>query len=149
MESCNCIPKVFYLCKSGNTLFQRAKSSGSAELWKKYKGMHNKVTSILRNLKQSFSRNINTGNKNCFWKIMSLMLYTCADNELDKVNMLNNYYNNSKCFTTSLPPLNGSFESAEHLELPEGGPENLFVYRGGGYMSSTINRCFLKASGPD
>ena len=34
--------------------------------------------------------------------------------------MLNNY-----CFTTSLPPLYGSFESAKHLELPEGGPEKL------------------------
>ena len=48
---------------------------------------------------------------------------TCAHNELDNANMLNNYY--SKCSTTSLPPLYGSFESAEHLELPEGGPENL------------------------
>ena len=41
---------------------------------------------------------------------------TCADNELDKANMLNNYF--SKRFTTSLPPLYGSFEPAEHLELP-------------------------------
>ena len=44
---------------------------------------------------------------------------TCAHNELDNANMFNNYY--SKCFATSLPPLYGSFESAEHLELPEGG----------------------------
>ena len=36
---------------------------------------------------------------------------TCADNKLDNANMLNNYF--SKCFTTSLPPLCGSFESAE------------------------------------
>ena len=67
---------------------------------------------------------------------------TCADNKLDNANMLNNYF--SKCFTTSLPPLCDSFESAEHLELPEGGP---VMYRGGGYISvlnSTINRCFLK-----
>ena len=103
--------------------------------------MRNKVTSILRNSKQSFfSRNINTGNKNRFWKTMklfredsaaipsrsSLMVATCADNELDNANMLYNYYNYfSKCFTTSLPPLYGSFDSAEHLELPKGGPENL------------------------
>ena len=40
---------------------------------------------------------------------------TCADNKLDNANMLNNYF--SKCFTASLPPLYGSFESAEHLEL--------------------------------
>ena len=58
---------------------------------------------------------------------------TCADNEFDKANMLNNYY---KCFTTSLPPLYGSFESAEHLELR---PTKSVMYRGGGYMSSTIN----------
>ena len=47
-----------------NNLFKRAKSSGSAELWSKYKGMRNKVTSILRNSEQSFfTRNINSGNK--------------------------------------------------------------------------------------
>ena len=48
---------------------------------------------------------------------------TCADNKLDNANMLNNYF--CKCFITSLPPLYGFFESAEHLELSEGGPENL------------------------
>ena len=63
---------------------------------------------------------------------------TCADNELDNANM---YF--SKCFTTSLPLLYGSFESAEHLELPEGGPDNL--YRGGGYISVFYNqKMFLK-----
>ena len=66
---------------------------------------------------------------NWFWKTMKLFRKnsattlsmtqpdgTCADNELDKANMLNNYF--SKRFTTSLPHLHGSFESAEHLELP-------------------------------
>ena len=47
-----------------NTLFRRAKSSGSAEIWRKYKGMRNKVTSMLRDSKQSFfTRHINNGNK--------------------------------------------------------------------------------------
>ena len=64
---------------------------------------------------------------------------------LDNANMLNNYH--SKCFTTSLPPLYGSFESAGHLELPEGGPENLLcTEKEVIIMSSTISRCF-KASG--
>ena len=49
-------------------------------------------------------------------QLRSVMVYTCANNELDKANMLNNYF--SKRFTTSLPPLYGSFESGEHLELP-------------------------------
>ena len=57
---------------------------------------------------------------------------TCADNKLDNANMLNNYF--SKCFTASLPRLYGSFESAEHLELPEGEPPKSVMYRGGGYI---------------
>ena len=64
---------------------------------------------------------------------------TCADNKLDNANMLNNYL--SKHFTTSLPPLYRSFESAEHLELPEGGP---VMYRRGGYISVFYNLTFLK-----
>ena len=46
-----------------------------------------------------------------------------ADNEFDKANMLNNYF--STCFSTSLPPLSGSYETAEHLELLEGTHESL------------------------
>lgn len=43
--------------------------------------------------------------------------------EFDKANMLNNYF--STCFNTSLPPLSGSYETAEHLELLEGTHESL------------------------
>ena len=78
-----------------------------------------------------------------FRKDSATLYGTYADNELDNAIMLNNYY--SKCFTTSLPPLYGSFESAEHLELPENllcTEEEVII------MSSTINKCF-KASGPD
>ena len=116
-----------------NTLFRRAKSSGSAEIWRKYKGMRNKVTSMLRDSKQSFfTRHINNGNKKQFWKTMKYLRKeqstipslrsggTSADNELDKANMLNNYF--STCFNTSLPPLSGTFESVEH---PEGSPDDL------------------------
>ena len=97
------------------------------------------MTSILRNSKQSFL----SRNRDEYWKQTTVLESnealqegfshntisasisdgTCAHNELDNANMLNNYY--SKCFTTSLPPLYDSFESAEHLELPEGGLENL------------------------
>ena len=70
-----CIPKESPLAikelktcnaKNGNTLFQRAKSSGSTEIWRKYKGMLNKETSILRNSKQSLTLET----KNCVWKLM-------------------------------------------------------------------------------
>ena len=43
--------------------------------------------------------------------------------EFDKANMLNNYF--STCFNTSLPPLSGSYGTAEHLELLEGTHESL------------------------
>ena len=39
----------------------------------------------------------------------------CADNELDKVNMLEDYF--STCFNVSLSSLSGPYESAEHLYL--------------------------------
>ena len=95
-----------------NSLFRRARSSGSTELWRKYKRMRNKVTSILKNSKQSFfARNINSGNKKQFWKTMKYLRKEqstiptlqlgdrCADNDLDKANMLNNHFSN--CFNTS------------------------------------------------
>ena len=44
----------------------------------------------------------------------------CADNDLDKANMLNNH-----CFNTSLPPLSGLFESAEHMDLLEREAKNI------------------------
>ena len=44
----------------------------------------------------------------------------CADNDLDKANMLNNH-----CFNTSLPPLSGPFESAEHMDLLEREAKNI------------------------
>ena len=115
-----------------NNLFRSA--SGSTELWRKYKRMRNKVTSILKNSKQSFfARNINSGNKKQFWKTMKYLRKEqstiptlqlgdrCADNDLDKANMLNNHFSN--CFNTSLPP--GPYESAEHLHLLEGSQEHL------------------------
>ena len=45
-----------------------------------------------------------------------------ADNDLDKANMLNNYF--SQCFNTSLPPLSES-TATEHLDFSEGSSENL------------------------
>ena len=87
-----------------NSLFRRARSSGSTELWRKYKRMRNKVTSVLKNSKQSFfARNVNSGNKKQFWKTMKYLRKEqstiptlqlgdrCADNDLDKANMLNNH----------------------------------------------------------
>ena len=118
-----------------NTLFKKAKSSGSAVLQRKYKRMRNKVTAILRNSKQSFfARNINNGSKKKFWKTMKYLRKdqstipslqsgdARADNDLDKANMLNNYF--SQCFNTSLPPLSES-TATEHLDFSEGSSENL------------------------
>ena len=119
-----------------NSLFRRTRSSGSTELWRKYKRMRHKVTSILKNSKQSFfAKNINSGNKKQFWKTMKYLRKEqstiptlhlgdrCADNDLDKANMSNNHFSN--CFNTSLPPLSGPYESAEHLHLLEGSQEHL------------------------
>jgi len=46
-----------------------------------------------------------------------------ADDDMDKANMLNNYF--SKCFSTSLSPLSVSPEHTEHLEMSKENPENL------------------------
>jgi len=48
-----------------------------------------------------------------------------ADDDMDKANMLNNYF--SKCFNTSLSPLSASSEycNSERLELYKENPENL------------------------
>ena len=82
-----------------NSLF-----GGSAELWRKYKGMQNKVTStvIIRIL-----RMIQFNIKYFYREFM----------------MFNNHFSN--CFNTSLPPLSGPYESAEHLHLLEGCQEHL------------------------
>ena len=115
---------------------QKSKVTESTEPWRKHKRMQNKVTSILKNSKQSFfARNINSGNKKQFWKTMKYLRKEqstiptlqlgdrCADNDLDKANMLNNHFSN--CFNTSLPPLSGPYESAEHLHLLERSQEHL------------------------
>ena len=64
-----------------NNLFKRAKSSGSAELWSKYKGMQNKFTSILRNSKQSFFYK-----KHQQWKQRAIL----EDNELSQERTFHN-----------------------------------------------------------
>ena len=142
-----------------NSLFRRARSSGSTELWRKYKRMRNKVTSILKNSKQSFfARNINSGNKKQFWKTMKYLRKEqstiptlqlgdrCADNDLDKANMLNNHFSN--CFNTSLPPLSGPYESAEHLHLLEGSQEHLLCTEDD-VLGLLQNIDISKASGQD
>ena len=39
----------------------------------------------------------------------------CADNQLDKVNLLEDYF--STCFSVSLSFLSGPYKSAEYLDL--------------------------------
>ena len=72
-----------------------------------------------------------------------------VDNRLDNANMLNNYF--SKCFTTSLPPQYGSFQSAEHLglELPEIGRRYVQRRRLYKCLLQSILLDVSKASGPD
>jgi len=65
----------------------------------------------------------------------------CADNELDKANMLKDYI--STRFNVSLPPPSGPYMSAEHVDLQVGGNAGKSVgYRGGCYESLAIYRCF-------
>ena len=63
-----------------------------------------------------------------------------------KANMLNNYF--STCFNASLPPLSGSYETAEHLELLEGTHESLLCTEE--YVMDLLQNIDVsKASGQD
>ena len=54
----------------------------------------------------------------------------------------------STCFNTSLPPLSGSYETAEHLELLEGTPESLLCTEE--YVMGLLQNIDVsKASGQD
>ena len=105
-----------------NSLFR-----GSAELWRKYKGMQNKVTStvIIRIL-----RMIQFNIKYFYREFM----------------MFNNHFSN--CFNTSLPPLSGPYESAEHLHLLEGSQEHLLCTEKD-FLGLLQNIDISKASGQD
>jgi len=76
----------------------------------------------------------NSGSKKQFWNTVKYLRKEqlinnqqldgkCADNELDKANMLKDYI--STHFSVSLPPPSGPFVSAEHLDLLGGMLENL------------------------
>ena len=48
--------------------------SGCSQVWKMFRTMKNKVTTMLRNSKQAFfNRNVNTTNKKQFWKTVKYM----------------------------------------------------------------------------
>ena len=92
-----------------NSLF-----GGSAELWRKYEGMQNKVTStvIIRIL-----RMIQFNIKYFYREFM----------------MFNNHFSN--CFNTSLPPLSGPYESATPA-FAGGKSGTSFMHKGGFFGSS-------------
>ena len=113
-----------------NNAFRRAKHSGSASLWNKFKALRNKTTSMLRNSKQSFfNRHVNSPDKKQFWKVMKTMRKnkstiptlhmngTDATTDVDKSNMMNAYF--SSCFNTSLPPLNNPTRVVTSDSAPE------------------------------
>ena len=141
-----------------NNMYRRAKLSGSAQLWNKFRTMRNKVTAMLRTSKQSFfNRNVNTSNKKQFWKTMKYMRAgkstiptlsldgNDAVTDRDKSSMLNSYF--SDCFNKSMPPLTDLDVFSESM-FPDASPEELLCTEEEVlHLLQTIN--ISKASGPD
>ena len=112
--------------KQRNVLFHTAKRSGRPLDRAKYNLKRNKVTTMLRNSKQSFFDRLNSADAKSFWKSIKLLNNqqssvpvlqfngTTAQSSTDKADALNNYF--YSCFNHSCPPLSNSVDNDYVLE---------------------------------